>query len=711
MKYINTFKKQLLLAGIIIMLSMSIFSRPDSRMLHPGFEGFFAKHASAKANYSFSHQVFQDQSHAGIIFLGKSVSVIDSFPYVEDVEHGGGDPPGWRFTSSQGNFSWQVHSSGTPTANTGPDGDHTGKSGYYLYTEASNGSTGEQAMLVSPQLDFSSLNNPKVNFWYHMYGSDIDTLAIDIAIGGIWINNFEVISGEQHNSSTDSWTMHTVDLSSYANSDSLRFRAIRGNGSQGDIAIDDIAIGEDIKVNLGPDTAICQGTSITLNAGSNPQNTYQWYVNNMNTVVSTNPSITTDSAATYYVKVSGEGYFTGKDSITLSIDQSPGVNLTAQSGPDYCHDGVVDTLIGFPAGGFFSGPGVTANTFNPASAGTGTHSLHYSFTNSNGCQGFDSLSVTVHPKPLVDAGSDTSICPGGSVTLTATSNTPASFVWSNNANTNSITVSPATDKTYIVTATDNMGCSNIDSVQVSLLPWPDMDMGGDTLYTCAGDTATLYPGDFETYNWSTGETTDSIMIDSSGIGLGYKTITVNVTDSFGCTNSAAVILAFVDYPSTTIMGPDTLLYSENAIYDAGKGFIKYQWSTGDSTRHISLDSTKVTPGTESIYVTITDEYGCRFTATKTIYVDNNTGINEIADKIELSLYPNPSKGIFTLEVNGFNSGFHLHLLNINGQLISSEYINKSPFNKQYDLSNMAPGVYYIRIVNDKAAKIRKLILH
>jgi PKD repeat protein len=54
-----------------------------------------------------------------------------------------------------------------------------------------------------------------------------------------------------------------------------------------------------------------------------------------------------------------------------------------------------DTLVGSPAGGSFSGPGVISGVFHPANAGIGTHIIFYSFTDSFGCSDTDSMTTTV----------------------------------------------------------------------------------------------------------------------------------------------------------------------------------------------------------------------------------------------------------------------------------------------------------------------------
>ncbi|MFW6019117.1 MAG: T9SS type A sorting domain-containing protein, partial [Bacteroidales bacterium] len=286
-----------------------------------------------------------------------------------------------------------------------------------------------------------------------------------------------------------------------------------------------------------------------------------------------------------------------------------------------------------------------------------------------------------------------------------------SYLWSNGATTESITVAPSTDQTYTVTLTDAMGCTNVDTVDVTVNDLPDVDLGADSMFVCAADTATLYAGDFDAYNWSTGETTDSIMVDSSGIGLNSEMITVSVTDSLGCMNTDTIMLTFVDYPSVNIAGPDTFkYYTETATYDAGSGFASYLWSTGATTQDITIDSSDVNLGTNTISVTVSNDYGCETTEDKDIYADDDSGTEDINDDMQISVYPNPNAGIFTLEINGPKEDFNLEIMNVKGQLIQSEQINANEFSKQYDFSNLSGGIYYIRLINEDMTKTQKLII-
>lgn len=80
-------------------------------------------------------------------------------------------------------------------------------------------------------------------------------------------------------------------------------------------------------------------------------------------------------------------------------------------------------------------------------------------------------------------------------------------------------------------------------------------------------------------------------------------------------------------------------------------------------------------------------------------IDNNYG------KEEVKIYPNPSKGLFTVQGNDLQ---FIEIVNINGRIINKSLIEDKQFN--IDLSKQPKGVYIIKIVTDKGFITRKIIL-
>ncbi len=85
---------------------------------------------------------------------------------------------------------------------------------------------------------------------------------------------------------------------------------------------------------------------------------------------------------------------------------------------------------GTPAGGVYSGTGVTGNVFNPSLAGVGTHTLTYTYTDGNGCINSATNTIVVNALPIVTWST---VLPDQCVNLTTfalTGGTPAGGVYS-----------------------------------------------------------------------------------------------------------------------------------------------------------------------------------------------------------------------------------------------------------------------------------------
>lgn len=150
---------------------------------------------------------------------------------------------------------WTRNSGPTDTNNTGPSGGANG-SNWYVYLETSSedaNTVGDTAYLESPEIDGS---NRMLSFYYHMYGSDIGTLNVDVNNGSCWDNGVWSISGQQQNSSDDPYRPAIVDLSGYTGTIKIRFRAVAAGGNLGDMAIDDIAVTEQLYGDLTYDDRV-----------------------------------------------------------------------------------------------------------------------------------------------------------------------------------------------------------------------------------------------------------------------------------------------------------------------------------------------------------------------------------------------------------------------------------------------------------------------
>ncbi|CAF4086941.1 unnamed protein product, partial [Rotaria sordida] len=138
-------------------------------------------------------------------------------------------------TNGLGDFNWTRTSSTTPSTDTGPSGDHTTGTGYYIYIEASAPQKpGDRAWLASPLI--SPTTSSCLIFYYHMFGPDIRTLNVMLQTS---LSNLTIFTrnGLQGNV----WKKGEVNFRSTL-SHKIIFEGIVGKGWDGDIALDDIQV-------------------------------------------------------------------------------------------------------------------------------------------------------------------------------------------------------------------------------------------------------------------------------------------------------------------------------------------------------------------------------------------------------------------------------------------------------------------------------------
>ncbi|NBG64769.1 T9SS type A sorting domain-containing protein [Acidiluteibacter ferrifornacis] len=137
----------------------------------------------------------------------------------------------------------------TPSSGTGPSSNHTlnNSAGKYLYTEATQCFNSE-AILLSPCIDIAPTETVEASFWYHMWGSDMGALHIDVIANGVLFKDYiPPIIGNQGRS----WFQSKINLSPFNGQIvNLQFRAITGKGFYSDIAIDDFELSNTITTDL-----------------------------------------------------------------------------------------------------------------------------------------------------------------------------------------------------------------------------------------------------------------------------------------------------------------------------------------------------------------------------------------------------------------------------------------------------------------------------
>ncbi len=299
-------------------------------------------------------------------------------------------------------------------------------------------------------------------------------------------------------------------------------------------------------------------------------------------------------------------------SAVVVVNALPAVSLTLN--PDgVCVNAVPFALSGgLPAGGIYSGNGVSMGSFDPASVGTGVYSITYTYTDGNGCVNSATDNLMVNPMPvLIISPATPVICQGETVNLSVPGGN--TYLWSTGETSAMIQVSPMGTTSYSVTATNSFGCTQSGTVTVTVNPVPtvSIDPVSDTI--CEGSWVTLSASGAAQYAWSTGSTSPVITISP----VGTTVFSVTGTNALGCSAVATSAIEVLPAPSLVISPAQPSVCAGQSVALLATGALSYAWSTG-----ATVDNITVTPAATTTYsLTGTDVNGCTSEATITVQVN------------------------------------------------------------------------------------------
>ena len=356
--------------------------------------------------------------------------------------------------------------------------------------------------------------------------------------------------------------------------------------------------------------AICIGQTATLTAvgsgGLGPY-TYAWSpTTNLSpttgAVVSANPSSTTN----YTVTLTDANSCINADVSVVTVNPLPTVNAGSDS--SVCNVPVATQLTGSPAGGTWTGPGVTSSgAFTPTALGPFV--LTYSFTNANNCSSSDVLTVTVVSPSPANAGPDLSAC---SVAAAIQLNgLPIGGTWSGSGVSSSGLFTPSTVGPFNLTYSFGSGtCLATDVMVITVYTEPSVSVNDALL--CAGSSVTLTAagtGGLEPYTfvWSpSGGLSGNSGAVVSANPASTASYTVTLTDANTCEASAISVVTVNTVPVVNAGPNQTICLNPNPqqLNGTPAGGI---WS-GDNVTPTGL-YTSATAGIDTLIYTIS-QVGC-----------------------------------------------------------------------------------------------------
>lgn len=234
-------------------------------------------------------------------------------------------------------------------------------------------------------------------------------------------------------------------------------------------------------ISIKGEAQVCPGSSTSLALANQNQSTggWQFFWQRNGGTVGTLPIYQATAQGTYRLRITDANGCTAVSPDWLIIEQTAITVQMAPLAPVCVSPASPVTLSATPAGGVFSGPGVSGGQFNPTAAGTGTHRIIYTLTGSSSClSGSAVQSVEVRALPTVSLPAQLTTLNGTPVILTpvvvnagSPGSTSYTYSWTppetlNNPAFQTPTATPTQTTTYRLQIRDGFGCATEGTVLV-----------------------------------------------------------------------------------------------------------------------------------------------------------------------------------------------------------------------------------------------------
>ncbi len=482
-------------------------------------------------------------------------------------------------------------------------------------------------------------------------------------------------------------------------------------------------------INAGPDQTVCQGTNVTLNAISNaPTTTWSNGVQNNVSFVANNIGTTI-----YTATASGANGCVTSDQVVLTVNPIPVVTIMASGPLALCPGGSVTlSAISSPGCTFqWKKNGLPQSNGNMASFVVfqpGNYTV--TVTNINGCISTSNSITISFLQAILSATGPTTICPGSSVVLQASTGTGYTYQWVKNGNTamnftNNSSYTVISSGIYSVNILTPGGCLlSSNNIQVQVLSNPSVNIiatGSTTI--CSGSSLTLIANSTSsglTYQWKknginmTGANNTFYSVTQAGT---YTVVVSNPSCPNNQVSSNPITVTVNPSPTPTITAT-TLLIAPGTSATLSTPLITgntYQWQKFNGNFPISIPGANSNSYTTSIggtyRVRATNTFGCAGYSPQLTLV--NTQMPEIEspkmlandsnDKI--NIYPNPNNGQFNVEITSELVDHDMHILDINGRIIQIAKLNG--LINSINSEGLARGTYWLQIGSQQPIQMVK----
>ncbi|MCX6271995.1 MAG: T9SS type A sorting domain-containing protein, partial [Bacteroidetes bacterium] len=302
---------------------------------------------------------------------------------------------------------------------------------------------------------------------------------------------------------------------------------------------------------------------------------------------------------------------------TQFITVNPLPVVTLEPLANVCIDAQPVTLMGAPAGGVYFGDGVNGNMFYPASAGAGTHTITYTFTDGNNCTNYATQTITVYALPMVTFQPLAAVCIDAQPVALIGYPEGGSFNGTGVVG-NMFYPAVAGVGTFeiIYTYTNENGCTSFATQFITVYELPAVEFAPVAPLCVNAQAVTLYGLPQGGVFSGTGVTGN--VFDPALAGVGTFILTYTYTNGNNCTNFATQTVTVNPVTPVTLDPIPDVCFDANPVTLNGQPQGGVYSGTG-VIGNIFVPATAGV-GTHVITYTLTNQYGCTTSTSQTVTV-------------------------------------------------------------------------------------------
>ncbi len=517
------------------------------------------------------------------------------------------------------------------------------------------------------------------------------------------------------------------------------------------------------------ENSICSGDSLQLNVNSVSNVAYQWLFANQSVSSATNIQYQASENGQYSVRVNNTALNCIDTSEMFSLTVNPLPTVTLGNDFEICaNENIVITANG--ANSYAWSTNSTNDSIFEIAPNFAT-TLNYSVmgtVTATGCSNNDSVSVVINALPIINAGTNISVCESEFILLNAIG--ADSITWSGSILNNTPFIQAIGNETYTVIGVDTNNCQSSDSLLVTVFENPIAQAGVDVAF-CIDEAPINLNGNSSNssvvFIWNATDSLQQISVSNAG------NYVLQVIDSNACSSLDTVTVQFNALPIVSLGSDQTIcpedfpltLENSSSLTDEVE-----QWSNGAITDSILINqsgtfglevtntfgcvstdeiiisqfnSPAVNAGldtllcennfpfeisaqssstnivwntgetTNTIEVTSDGEYivtatspnGC--IATDSIVILSDACLNLVEKQITFDVFPNPANEIITIQ-SSKEVTVLIELINSAGQIVlTDQFIGKTKSINTLGLSN---GIYVLKLNSEKIQTQYRIVI-